>query len=77
MKFKVGDYVYHLSAERSGKITQVFTDENGPRYYVQHSRWEWSVPESGLLFDTPRNQQVTRPENAAESYELRKQGKRP
>jgi hypothetical protein len=63
-KFQVGDYVYHVGAERTGRITDIFWDGYEPRYYVQHSGWVWSVPEQNLIFDAKRNQAVAEAKKA-------------
>jgi hypothetical protein len=49
-KFKVGDRVIHRSKDKIGTVTLVFKDDEGRyRYYVDHSKFTWSVPESALL----------------------------
>jgi hypothetical protein len=48
-KFKVGDIVRHSCKQAYGKVIQSFPDGSGGwSYYVNHSRFTWSVPEAGL-----------------------------
>ncbi len=47
-KFKVGSKVYHQSVGKYAKVISVFQNEEGWRYIIRHSYWDWSVPEWAL-----------------------------
>lgn len=74
-KFQVGDFVYHLTAERTGRVAAVFFDGEQPRYYVQHSGWDWSVPQENLVFSTKQNQVVADREKTQTVYRPSKASK--
>lgn len=45
---KIGDKVFHVAADKYGKVEEVWDDGKETRCLVRHSFWLWSVPLSGL-----------------------------
>ena len=68
--FKAEDYVLHKSTGKIARVVKVFPNEEGFRYYVEHSGHVWSVAESHIdsaeskyaQISILQNQQVTEQE---------------
>lgn len=46
--YQIGDIVFHTTKQKLGLVKAVFQDGAGHRYYVNHSGFTWSVPETSL-----------------------------
>lgn len=50
-KYSIGTKVYHITSDKYGVIVDLVLDEDSPdelRYIVNHSGYDWSVPERFL-----------------------------
>ncbi len=47
--YSVNDRLVHEVKGAACKVMSVFRSGPSYRYYVNHSGWTWSVPETGLL----------------------------
>lgn len=46
--FSVSETVWHVSKRKRGVVQAAWQDGEQWRYYVYHSGWTWSVPQSAL-----------------------------
>lgn len=54
-RFNVGDKVLHRTKGKAGTVILEFPTEVGPRYYVDHSGFIWSIPEWDLLLQAEKS----------------------